>query len=167
MSNAHNIIEIASLQRGENRFHLSPDDQARAAIAERLGEPGVGGLRGDFVLTPFDGGVTVDLHISGRARRICVASLEAMTENIDERFTIRFERGFEEDVDAIYATDNVVREPLDGPTLDLDELLVQHLALALSPHPRKDGAASLAETYKDPVNLSPFSVLKGIVDGDA
>lgn len=167
MSDTASVIEIAALSPGENRFHLSPDEQARAAIAERLGEPGVEALSGDFVIEPFRGGVMARLRVAARVNRLCVASLEPMTEVIDERYAIRFERNYAEDIELENAAGEIAHEPLEGDALDLDELLIQHLALSLSSHPRKGGASSLAETYKDPVILSPFAGLKGIVDGDA
>ncbi len=162
---APTIIEIAALHRGKNLFRLAPDEQARRALAERLGEPGIAALEGDFVLTPFGGGVDLMLHLKARVDRLCVVSMEPMVELVDERYTIRFERDFEED--AVDGEGELAREPLEGDTLDLTEILVQHLSVSLTPHPRKEGAKSLAEGYRDPVNLSPFSGLKGIVDRDA
>jgi hypothetical protein len=160
------IVEIATLHRGENRFRLSPDESARHKIATRLGEPGIGALEGDFSLTPFSGGVDLALHITARVDRLCVASLEPMVEHVDERYVIRFERDFKEEV-GDDEENGSSREPLEGDTLDIGEILVQHLSLSLAPHPRKEGAKSLAVDYRDPVNLSPFSGLKRIVDGEA
>lgn len=160
------VVEIAALQRGKNRFHLAPDEAQRRKIADRLSEPSIEALEGDFILTPFSGGVDLDLHVTGRINRLCVASLEPLVEVVDERYAIRFERNFAEDADDGDA-EVFSREPLEGDTLDLGEILIQHLSLSLDPHPRKPGAKSLAESYRDPVNLSPFSGLKGIVDGDA
>jgi uncharacterized metal-binding protein YceD (DUF177 family) len=160
-------VEVAALHPGENRFHLAPGPDTRRAIAERLGEPGIDSLKGDFLLRPGSSGVDLDLHLTARVNRICVASLEPMVELVDERYAIRFERDFvESDVDEV-AEGLIAREPLEGETLDLEEILIQHLAISLDPHPRKTGAKSLAEDYRDPVNLSPFSGLKGLVDGDA
>ncbi|MFN3958960.1 MAG: YceD family protein [Parvularculaceae bacterium] len=162
-SPSNGVIEIAALKRGENRFHLSPDESERRRIAERLGEPGVASLTGDFVLSPVAAGVDLRLHLKAEVNRLCVASLEPMIETVDERYAIRFERDFREDDAA--ETDDVSKEPLEGDTIDLDEILIQHLSLSLVPHPRKEGARSLAEGYRDPVTLSPFAGLKGIVDG--
>jgi uncharacterized metal-binding protein YceD (DUF177 family) len=165
MSDHKNQLEIAALHRGENRFQISPDEPARRAIAERLGEPGVEALDGEFTLRPLGGGVDLDLRVTARVRRVCVASLEPMVETIDERYKIRFERDFDEG--AANEDGETAREPLDGDVLDLEEILIQHLTLSLDPHPRKTGARSLVEGYRDPLNLSPFAGLKGLVDGDA
>lgn len=167
MQETSNRIEIAALHRGENRFHLAPDAPARRAIAERLGEPGLEALEGDFIVRPVGGGVDLDLRVRARVNRVCVASLEPMIETVDERYSIRFERDFVESGVEEFLSGDVSREPLDGDTLDLDEILVQHLVISLAPHPRKEGVSSLAEGYRDPVNLSPFAGLKGLVDGDA
>ncbi len=167
MVETKNKIEIAALHRGENRFHLSPDEPQRLAIAERLGEPRIEMLEADFTLRPFTGGVDLDLQVKARVSRVCVASLEPLIESVSERYAIRFERDFIEVESGADESDDIAREPLDADTLDLDEILVQHLALSLDPFPRKAGAKSLAEGYHDSVNLSPFSALKGLVDGDA
>lgn len=164
-SPASTVIEIAALKRGENHFHLSPDEAARRKIADRIGEQGIATLTGDFSITPLSGGVDLTLHVAARVDRLCVASLEPMVEDVDETYAIRFERDFDGGADD--EIDGVLLEPLEVDTLDLDEILVQHLSLSLDPHPRKEGAKSLAEGYNDPVNLSPFSGLKRIVDGDA
>lgn len=162
-----NQIEIAALRRGENRFHLSPDEAARRAIAERLGEPGVEMLEGEFTLRPFSGGVDLDLLVKARVNRVCVASLEPMIESVSEHYAIRFERDYVESDSEADDSGEMAREPLEGDMVELDEILIQHLAISLDPYPRKEGAKSLVEGYRDPVNLSPFSGLKGLVDGDA
>jgi uncharacterized metal-binding protein YceD (DUF177 family) len=167
MAGPENQIEIAALHRGENRFHFAPDEASRRAIAERLGVPGVDKLEGDFTLRPFSGGVDLELRIVAQVNRVCVASLEPLTESVSERYAIRFERDFVETDAEADNSDDIAREPLEGDTLDLDELLIQHLAISLDPYPRKEGAESLVDGYRDPVNLSPFSGLKSLVDGDA
>ena len=48
-----------------------------------------------------------------------------------------------------------------GDMLDLGEMLVQQLSLAMAAFPRKEGAESLAEAYAPPENTSPFAALKG------
>ena len=62
--------------------------------------------------------------------------------------------------------DDWTREPLETATIDLADMLVQHLSLSLDPHPRKPGAKSLLEDYRDAASPSPFAVLKGLVDRD-
>ncbi|MDZ7627799.1 MAG: DUF177 domain-containing protein [Parvularculaceae bacterium] len=161
--NAH--VEISSLNRGDNRFRLTASATECRAIAERIGEMGVETLSGDFTVTPYSGGVALSLHVTARVDRICVTSLEPITEDVDETYSIRLERDFDDSADDPEA--DFSREPLEGDTLDLGEILVQHLSLSLVSHPRKEGAKSLVEGYRDPVNLSPFAGLKGVVDGDA
>ncbi|MFN0025086.1 MAG: YceD family protein [Parvularculaceae bacterium] len=161
------IVEIAALGPGENHYTITVGPGACADIAARLGEPGLERLQGDFTLTPFKGGLTLDLRIIANANRLCVVSLEPMTEEIDERYTIRFERGFSDDIAATEAQDEAAHEPLETDALDLTEILIQHLSLSLDPHPRKPGATSLTETYRDAAKLSPFAVLDGLVDDGA
>lgn len=166
LADQNGVIELSSLNRGDNYFRLAANEAERRAIAERIGEPGVETLTGDFTLTPFKGGVALSLHVTAKVNRLCVASLEPIVEAVNETYSIRFEREFD-DRGADDPEDDYSREPLEGDTLDLGEILVQHLALSLVPHPRKEGTESLVERYRDPANLSPFAALKGVVDGDA
>ena len=58
------------------------------------------------------------------------------------------------------------REPLEGDEIDLGELLVQHLSLALDPYPRLEGAESLLPEYRTATLSSPFAALKDLKKTD-
>lgn len=154
-------IEISSIQPEGARFVIEPTADERAAIAERLAAPSIDRLTGDFLVTPVRGGAEVTLRLKAAAGRICVASLEPMTEEIDEEIRMLFDRSFNQDTEEEDG-DGLLREPLDGDEIDLGELLVQHLSLSLAPYPRKEGADSLAQKYCDAASTSPFDALKGL-----
>lgn len=154
------IIDIASLPADGASFLIEPGDAERQGIAARIEIPALARLSGAFRLTPFPGGVDVRLRLLASAARQCVVSLEPMTEEIDETILMRFERAFADD--AAIDDDDILREPLDGDTVDLGELLVQHLSLSLDPYPRKDGANRLLDQYRSAASPSPFAVLKDI-----
>jgi uncharacterized metal-binding protein YceD (DUF177 family) len=157
-------VAVADLKPGRNAFSLSMNEAERKVIARRLGEPAVRRLDGEIVLTPFSGGVAAAIDVEAEVERICVSSLEPMTEIVREHFDLRFERDFsesdhEEEIDA-----DILCEPLDGESIDLAELLIQHLSLSLVPYPRKAGAEALLESSRAAAIASPFADLKRLVD---
>lgn len=161
------FVDITTVDAGGADFVIETNEGERAAIAKRLDIPGLQSLRGSFRLTPVRGGVEVRLALDAVAERICVASLEPMTETIREEFTLVFDRNFEADDLDEFAESETLREPLEGDEIDLGEILVQHLSLSLDPFPRKSGAESLADKFRDATSASPFSALKGLVDRDS
>lgn len=160
------IVDISVLDAAGARFIVEPTEEERAAIAKRLDVPAITKLRGDFLLTPIRGGVDIVLLIGAETERTCVASLEPMIEAIREEVRIEFDRNYAEEEDRDFAETGVLREPLESAEIDLGELLVQHLSLSLDPYPRKDGAESLADKFRDATSVSPFLPLEGLAGGD-
>lgn len=160
------IVDISVLDAAGARFIVEPSEEERAAIAKRLDVPAIRKLRGDFLLTANRGGVAIVLIIDAETERTCVASLELMTEEIREEARIEFDRNYAGEEDRDFAETEVMREPLETAEIDLGELLVQHLSLSLDPYPRKDGAESLADKFRDATSVSPFLPLRGLAGGD-
>lgn len=157
------IVEIASLDPDGADYVIEPNEAEREAIAGRLDIPALKELRGAFKLTPIRGRVNVLLLIEAEAVRSCVVSLEPMAETIREYVEMQFSRAFEETESDEAQEDGIFREPLIDDQIDLGELLTQHLSLSLAPYPRREGAKSLAENFRDATSASPFSVLKGLI----
>ena len=153
-------IDIDDISRAGKHFRLAANDKEREKVAARLGAPSVEKLEGAMHVTVTKTAVRVVGEVSAELTRICVASLEPMQEIISEPFEIDFTRiapeadEEEEDIDA--------PEYLEGATLNLGELLVQQLSLAMAPFPRKEGASSLAEAYAPQENVSPFAGLQAV-----
>ena len=158
------VIEIGSLGHAQAGHVLEPTETELAAIAQRLDIPALKYLRGEFMVTPTRAGVDIVLKLSAEAERICVASLEPLIEAVREEIRMAFDRNYVDDGTVDFAAGDTLHEPLTGDQIDIGELLVQHLSLSLAPFPRKPGAESLAEKYRDAALSSPFSTLKGIVD---
>jgi hypothetical protein len=156
-------VELAALPPQGAEFTIEADAAARAAVAARLGVPALEHLSGAFRLTPISDGVEIRFLLEARAARECVVSLEPMTEEIREHFALRLERA--RGSRAVDADDEWAHEPLEGDSIDLGELLIQHLSLALDPHPRKPGARGLLQDYRDAAS-SPFANLKRLIDDE-
>ncbi len=150
-------IDVGDVGRAGKTFHLAANETERAKIAARLETPSVKKLEGEMKVTATKTAVRVTGDIAAELTRECVATLEPMQERVAESFEIDFSRippepEEEEDLDA--------PEYFEGTSLDLGELLVQQLSLAMDPFPRREGAPSLAETYAPEEKVSPFAGLK-------
>ena len=97
----------------------------------------------------------------------CVVTLEPVENDIEEHFLLRYT------TDPVFAqSDEIVvdveeedtPEPVEGEALDLGEALVQQLALALDPYPRKPGA-ELEWREGGEEETNPFAVLKQLKKG--
>ncbi len=158
------IIEVSEVGAEGVSGLIEAGEADLKAIAARCGVPALDQLSGAFRVTPVIGGADLRLDLRAVAQRFCVVSLEPMTEKINEAIDIRFRRDVVED-DEIDDVDEII-EPLDGDAIDLGELLVQYVALALDPYPRKAGAEAALDLYRDATSASPFAALKGLADRD-
>lgn len=160
-------VDLATLDPSGARFTVEASAAERPRIARRLGAPAVDALTGDFTLTPTATGLSVEGRLRARLRRQCVVSLETLTEQIDEPFTIAFAREPASEPDREEALSEEPVELLEGASVDLGELLVQELALAMNPYPRKAGAPPLDAASGPSQADSPFAVLAaGVAEPD-
>lgn len=88
------------------------------------------------------------LEISGDLEadltQTCVVTLEPVEARLAESFHAEFLRGLTTtaEVDLLLDPgDDDPPEPLDGPLIDLGELVAQHLSLAIDPYPRAPGVS--------------------------
>jgi uncharacterized metal-binding protein YceD (DUF177 family) len=108
------------------------------------------------------------VHVSGRLEadvvQTCVVTLAAFPSHVEDSFTVDFGdaaegHGEEIEVDVDYDPP----EPIEDGIIDIGELVVQYLALALDPHPRAPGAAlDPAWSGADVAEMSPFAILKNL-----
>lgn len=153
------VIDLDGLGGQGKTYRLIASEDQRARIARRLQTPSVEKLEGEMKVTASKSEIRVEGSLSALLTRECVASLELMDEAISEAFDADFARGAlaeDEDPDDLEAP-----EVIEGDSLDLGELLVQQLSIAMDPFPRKPGAKSLAEDYAPKDSVSPFAALKG------
>src|SRR5262249_9065317 len=97
----------------------------------------------------------------------CALSLEPVPAQIDERFAALF--GGPAAVAGIVDIDLAEEdppEPIENGRIDMGELVAQHLALALDPHPRAPGARLSAAGTEGIGNggAHPFAALGELTD---
>lgn len=159
------IVAIADIGRAGRAMHLSASEAAREKIAKRLKTPSVDRLEGDLHVSATRDDVTVSGRLVADLTRECVASLELTPEHVEETFELRLLRAAPDaepedgDWDA--------PEVLEGGDIDVGEILVQQLALAMDPFPRKPGAASLADSFGKVGIISPFAGLAEALKDEA
>ncbi len=162
-------IAISALPATGREYALEANEAALKAIAKRFKIPAVNSLTATLLVTPIKEGMDFKGHIKANLTRECVASLELMEEEIDDRVEIIFDRHVVDelpdfaDMDALEDFSKDKREPLKGDNIDIGEIVVQHLSLIMEPYPRREGVPSLADQYGQSQEGSPFDVLKDIV----
>lgn len=143
---------------GPQGFDVVIDAKANElpAIAKRLRIVGLASLRGTFILRRI-GATTIEAKgdLQAELTETCVVTLDSFDHVVHEAFTIHFvPAGTEDDDPDPEAIDQI---PSAGSTIDLGEALVEQLALALDPYPRRPGAALPSELTAEP--SGPFAAL--------
>lgn len=127
-------------RRQETRFDLSPEAEDRARIADYLGIPAVKKLRFEGWLRPEgrqDWRLEADLGAT--VVQESVVTLDPVTTRIDERVERRYVADLAEPEpgESEMPEDDTLEEL--PASLDLVEVMVEALALALPPYPRAEG----------------------------
>ncbi|MBX6322439.1 MAG: DUF177 domain-containing protein [Rhodospirillaceae bacterium] len=151
------IVDVAALGAGEIVREIDATDDERAALARRLGLNAIASLaatvrvrqRGHR-LVEVAGSFEADLE------QTCVVTLEPVPAHIARSFRQLYSPDAEEPRGAVVIhpdeDEEDVLEPLVGERIDIGEAVVQQLAVALDPYPRKPGAQIPAEYAADGVD---------------
>ncbi len=159
------LLRIDSIPPEGWRGIVEAPPAARAVIARRLDVPEVVRLRGDFELHRIAVGVRLSGVLDAALVRQCVVSLEPVGEAVREAFAITFSGGAGAGGAVVLDPDAEEPEPLAGDSLDLADILIQQLSLAMDPYPRKPGAVPPAGEYGEAGPASPFEALKSKIAG--
>jgi uncharacterized metal-binding protein YceD (DUF177 family) len=161
------VIEDIGPEGLEIEIEANPGERKR--LGERFGLLSLDLLTARLYLAVSPSGVSV--RVSGRFHakfsQECVVSLEPVESDVDESLEAEFGPAAEEPVISLSLDRPEPPEPLADGRIDLGELVVQHMALALDPYPRKSGAAlpdlgqSIDKEDKSYVP-GPFSVLAAL-----
>lgn len=126
-------------QRQVTPFEIAPEAEGRAAVAEELGIPGVRKLRFAGRLVPEGRrDWRLEAELGATVVQDCVVTLEPVTTRIDEAVLRRYLADLPEPEPGESEVPEDDVEPLPQ-ALDLGEVMVEALALALPPYPRAPG----------------------------
>lgn len=162
---------------------LSPDAAQLPLIAQRLGVESLESLRASLSLSKNKGGVMV--HVTGtlwaEIVQNCVVTLEPIKSKIQEDFeawfadqdhVILFEKAQRdvltkrEMMDLPILEEKEDPEPLEDGKVNIGELVVQYLCLAVNPYPHKEGlecendSVPVSKASQDSLQPNPFAALK-------
>ena len=156
------VVEAARLAPGQPvEADLVMSEADRSALARDLGVPGVEALSGEVLAARRAGLIEVEGRVRARLTRQCVASLEDMTEVIEEDVLVTYTEHAPEPVEAEAEADLDAPEPVVDGRIDLGAVLIEQVVLAMHPHPRKPGAEAPADPGAG-ARITPFDVLKGL-----
>ena len=166
-------VSIDELSTGELQRHLSASQQELVALAERFGLAGLTALQADAYLRAEEQGrIRVKVTFTADVLQSCVVTLEPVSARLNEEFEVVFapetgDEGLDYDEIVIDVTEADPPEPLIGDSVDVGELVAQHMALAIDPYPRKPGVdwrpdETTEAADGDGRRESPFAVLAGL-----
>ncbi|MBO9589624.1 DUF177 domain-containing protein [Devosia sp.] len=168
------IVRIDKLPTAGRSVSVNADEATRARIAEDMKLLAVESFVADLIVAPFRGGLRAQGRLKARIIQASVVSFEPVPQNIDEEVDRVFlpvgqtakapAPGTEIFIDL---EDDDFPDHIDGPEVDLSALLIETLALAIDPYPRRDGE-DLATIGIDAVedDSGPFAALRGLRDKD-
>jgi uncharacterized metal-binding protein YceD (DUF177 family) len=153
------VIEVSRIPVTGSAERIIADSTERALVARRLGLPAVSSLTADLMLTRWHGeGVKVAGRFDAEVEQVCVVTLDPFPATVSdtiERYFLPNARAAEPEADIDSFADGVI---------ELGEVVVESLSLALDPYPRKPGAefhgVEDGPGSAEPVS-SPFAVLAG------
>jgi uncharacterized metal-binding protein YceD (DUF177 family) len=163
-------VDVARIHQSGLAEHIEASAAERLAIAGDHKLIAVDALSADLAVDRGPGGaIVVDGRVKAEVVHTCVVSLEPVPQSIDEPVHATFagagsafappapKPGAEVMVDP----DADVPQPIDGPSIDLGALVLEHFTLALDPYPRAPGAELPAAVGADQAATrdSPFAAL--------
>ena len=151
----------------ERRLRLEASHEARAQLGRELDLETVQRLEAEVVVRPWLDGVEIEGRVEALVTRLCGVTLEPFDVALDEPLKVRVvpqgspnaPRAEAEIIVDLNAEDPPDEAPGDG--VDVSAYVVETLALALDPFPRKPGA--VFESPAATEAISPFAALADLV----
>jgi uncharacterized metal-binding protein YceD (DUF177 family) len=170
---------------GDSPVHMviEANEDERAAIARRLGIVAVDSLKADLTLARAQDRRVVHVMGTLRAavRQNCVVTLEPAESGVEEAFegwfadpeqAVSFARArrdrlkLKAGIDVPILEEHEDPEPMTGGGVDVGELVVQNLSLAIPPYPHSDHAGQdenrkkISQDDRPPLRKNPFEALR-------
>jgi uncharacterized metal-binding protein YceD (DUF177 family) len=167
------IVELGELALGSLAIDLVAEPSECDAVARRLGLLAVASLRAQGVVEAAGrGAVRVRGTLVAELTQECVVTLEPIPARVEAEFDRLFVRSEEAGHLVVLDPEGPDQEPLVGDRLDVGELVVEELALALNPYPRSAEADAWLARFgragpeERDASASPFARLARAVDKD-
>jgi uncharacterized metal-binding protein YceD (DUF177 family) len=165
------VVRIEPMPPGGRQIVVTADAEARAGVAGRLKITTLESLEARLKAVRLRGGIRVTGQVRARTVQPCVVTFEPVTQDIDEPvdriFLPASQRPREPEPGSEAFVDLEGDDPPDyfeGIDLDLTELIVETVALALDPYPRAPGAEIEAGDEPKDEEDGPFAALRRLKD---
>ena len=140
-------------QNRATRFDLQPSPERLARIADDLGLLGLRKLRFEGALrTSGKTDWRLEAHLGATVEQACVISLEPVRTRIEadvtRQFMARIELPEEIDGEVEMPEDDTIEQL--GPEIDVEQIMVEALALNLPLYPRRDNAELGEAVFTEP-----------------
>lgn len=137
-------VTLEELHGGSVRRTIEASQSECRRLAERFGISAVDALSATVTLDARDDGrfVVAKGAFTAAVTQTCVVTLEPLPRTVSEQFVVRLAGVPEPDENAVVDLDPTAEdepEPIEGGSIDIGELVAQHLLLALDPYPRAEG----------------------------
>jgi uncharacterized metal-binding protein YceD (DUF177 family) len=168
------VIRVDRLPATGREIDVQPDAEALADLAGQLKLTAIETFAAKLVATPLRGGIRVLGQLTARIVQPSVVTFEPVTQQIDEPV----DRVFLPEPDQAHKAtpgselfidleDDDFPDHIDGPEVDLSDLLVETLALAIDPYPRLPGESlDNLGIATAPEDEGPFASLRQLKGGD-
>ncbi|RYE07235.1 MAG: DUF177 domain-containing protein [Hyphomicrobiales bacterium] len=163
-------IRLDSMPNTGRDLHVTPGEEARAAIAAQLGLSSVDSLEVKLHAVRFRGGMRVTGRLTGEVTQPSVVTLEPLHQTVSEPIDRVFLPGGEKPYAGVANAEifvdlegEDVPDHFEGNEADLSDLIVETLALAVDLYPREAGVSLDDLGLKPDVDrTSPFEALRAL-----
>lgn len=174
------FVDVNRLDAGTTKLSISPDEEARKRLAQRLGLVELKDLKADLEIkhNPGDAAFYVKGAILAHVQQNCVVSMAPLENEVRDEFdawyadpeaAVSIAKARHEKLTEKGHGEQPILDERDDPEalidgkMDLGELITQYLSLAVDPYPHAEGVefeapASAEEDNNDAKN--PFAALK-------
>ena len=163
------VVRVDKLHPPGRDVTITGDETSLAALADILKVSTVERFAATATVSPFRGGVRVIGSLQARIVQPSVVTFEPVTQDIEEPIDRIFmpaadkPRNIAPGAEIFVDLEDDIPDELTGPELDLTDLLVETLGLAIDLYPRAPGESLEALDVKvDDTEASPFAGLKAL-----
>jgi uncharacterized metal-binding protein YceD (DUF177 family) len=166
-------IRLDQLPANGRNLVLKAEPDECAAIAERLKLDSVQAFSARVHAAPIKGGIQIKGQLEADLSQLCVVTFVPVAEHIEEEFSRIFLAGGENTATHAAGAEVFVDlegedlpDYFEGPDVDLTDLLMEILALAITPYPRApDAELPEIASDDDEGEASPFAALEQLKRG--
>ena len=158
-------VEVSRIGPSGLSLAIEADAAERERLARRLGLNELRRLHADVALQPRGAGIALTATWTAEVVQDCVVTLDPVVSELGDTFELAYGPADAPTTAAEIELDLEVAdppEPIEGGRIDVGEAVVEQLALAIDPYPRKPGVEFEAPADEAETQDNPFAALRGL-----